>query len=194
MERSVASELPDKVSLEQVTHQFRRPTQFSVSFITAVALGFWLLFCYAWTFQMLMTLIVTVNIWRLWAIRWAVPIKKQRHVYWSKWLESLSAIYERDVRNDTHTAVKPAWILQTDSVSVQQLVIIKNDGDVSVTDVRLSVTLSLSFVHTLGCITLGVWEAECNYALIGCLSPLGKEQFRFESPALLTVAKQDKLI
>lgn len=41
---------------------------------------------------------------------------------------------------------------------IQQLVIVKNDGDVSVTDVRLSVTLSLLFVHALKHIAL--WESE----------------------------------
>lgn len=56
-----------------------------------------------------------------------------------------------------HTAVKPAWILKQ-AVLILHLVIVKNDKDVSVTDVRLSVTLSLSFVHTLEHITL--WESE----------------------------------
>lgn len=41
---------------------------------------------------------------------------------------------------------------------MQQLVIVKNDGDVSVTDVRLGVTLSLSFVHAPRRITL--WESQ----------------------------------
>lgn len=43
---------------------------------------------------------------------------------------------------------------------IQQLVIVKNDGDVSVTDVRLSVTLSLSFVLALRHITLWEFESE----------------------------------
>lgn len=41
---------------------------------------------------------------------------------------------------------------------MQQLVIVKNDRDVSVTDVRLGVTLSLLFVHAPRRITL--WESQ----------------------------------
>lgn len=57
----------------------------------------------------------------------------------------------------THTAAQPAWVSKQ-PVLIQQLVIVKNDRDVSVTDMRLSVTLSLSFVRALKRITL--WESE----------------------------------
>lgn len=83
---------------------------------------------------------------------------KQSQVYRSQLLDCFSAFYECfDARNYTHPAVKPAWMLKQ-GVLIQQLVIVKNVGDVSVTDVRLSVTLSLSFVHALKRITL--WESE----------------------------------
>lgn len=80
---------------------------------------------------------------------------KQSQVYQSQLLDCFSAFY--DARNYTHTAVKPAWMLKQAAL-IQQLVIVKNVGDVSVTDVRLSVILSLSFVHALKRITL--WECE----------------------------------
>lgn len=46
------------------------------------------------------------------------------------------------------------------AVSILLLVIVENDEDVSVTDVRLSVTLSLSFVRALRHIKL--WESEAE--------------------------------
>ncbi len=83
---------------------------------------------------------------------------KQSQVYRSQLLDCFSAFYEGfDARNYTRAAVKPAW-MSKQAVLIQQLVIVKNVRDVSVTDVRLSVTLSLSFVHALKQITL--WESE----------------------------------
>lgn len=75
-------------------------------------------------------------------------------------LDCFNAFYECfDVGNLIHPAVKPAWMVKQ-AVLILQLVIVKNDKDVSVTDVRLSVTLSLSFVHALRRITL--WESEAE--------------------------------
>lgn len=64
-----------------------------------------------------------------------------------------------DVKNFLHTAVKPAWMLKQ-AVLILKLVIVENDEDVSVADVRLSVTLSLSFVRALRHIKL--WESEAE--------------------------------
>lgn len=57
----------------------------------------------------------------------------------------------------THTSIKPAWMLKQAEL-ILQLVIVKNDEDVLVTDAKLSVTLSVSFAHALKRIAL--WESE----------------------------------
>lgn len=87
----------------------------------------------------------------------------------------------------THTAVKSAWTLKQ-PVLMQQLVIVKNDRDVSVTDVRLNVTLSLSFVLALKRIAL--WESERQGETMHWYVawPLqAKWQLRFASAAPITV-------